>query len=296
MLLQKYIESRLDMIETSLKEYLGTQSGPNKQLKQAMHYAVFSGGKRWRPLLLLSIYEMLMGMRKNTGLPQALKAATAVELVHNASLVHDDLPIIMNRTERRSQPALHTKFGNATAILTGDALYTLAFEVLGQISPPSKALSCIRILSNSASSFGLIGGQAVALESKHKVMKMNTLHYIDLKKVGSLLEASADMACTLASADDSVHIIMKSFASNLGMAYQMIEDITADYSRSVEDLDFEEQFITPTSRNSYTGLMGFDKTRTEVERLLSEAEDLIKPFPHNEALREFVQMIQERIP
>jgi geranylgeranyl pyrophosphate synthase len=127
-------------------------------------------------------------------------------------------------------------------------------------------------------------------------MKMNTLHYIDLKKVGSLLEASADMACTLASVDDSVHIIMKSFASNLGMAYQMIEDITADYSRSVEDLDFEEQFITPTSRNSYTGLMGFDKTRTEVEKLLSEAEDLIKPFPHNEALREFVQMIQERIP
>jgi geranylgeranyl pyrophosphate synthase len=296
LLLQKYIETRLDMIETSLKEYLGSQSGLSKQLKQAMHYAVFSGGKRWRPLLLLSIYEMLMGMRKNTGLPQAVKAATAVELVHNASLVHDDLPMIMNRAERRSQPAVHIKYGNATAILAGDALYTLAFEVLGQISPSSKALACIRILSNSTRSYGLIGGQAVALESKHKVMKMNTLHYIDLKKVCSLLEASADIACTLASADDSVHIIMKSYASNLGLAYQMIDDISADYIRGGETLDLDEEFIIPTSRNSYTGLLGFDKARTEVEKLLAEAEDLIKPFPHNEALREFVQMIQERIP
>jgi geranylgeranyl pyrophosphate synthase len=295
LLLQKYFETRLEMIEQSLKQYLGPQNLPAKDLKKAMHYSVFSGGKRWRPLLLVAMYEMLTGMKKSRGLQEALKAATAVELAHSASLVHDDLPMVMNQAERRSSPSVHQKYGNVTGILGGDALYTLAFEVLGNIVPPSKSLACIRILSNSSRSYGMIGGQAVALESKHKVMKLNTLRFIDMKKVGSLLQASADMACVLAGAEENTRQIMNAYALNLGMAYQMIEDISNDYNRGSEGLEFEEEYV-PVSRNSYTGFLGFDKARGAVEKLLDESERMIRPFEHTEVLIEFAQMIQERLP
>lgn len=296
MLLQKYFETRLDLIETGLKQSLGSQSAPAKDLKKAMLYAVFSGGKRWRPLLLVAMYEMLTGMRKNkAGLEAAVIAATAVELAHNASLVHDDMPMLMNSQQRRSGQPVHTKFGNTIGILAGDALYTLAFEVLSRIKSPKHALACIRILANYTKSYGLIGGQAVALESQRKVMKINTLRYIDMKKVGSLLQAAADMSCVLAGADENLRQIMNTYALNLGMAYRMIEDIAADYSRGGEDLDFDAEFV-PASRHSYTGLLGFDKARQAVDKTLIEAERLIKPFKHNDVLVEFLEMIKERLP
>lgn len=295
MLLQKYFETRLEMIETSLKHFSSPQTAPAKDLKKAMHYSVFSGGKRWRPLLLVSIFEMLCGMRKSKGLQEAIKAATAIELAHSASIVHDDMPMVMNQAERRSEPSVHQKFGNTIGILTGDALYTQAFEVLGHIIPPPKALACMRILATYTKSYGMIGGQAVALESKRKVMKINTLRYIDMKKVGSLLQAAADMACLLASADENTRQILNAYASNLGMAYRMIEDIAADYGRGSDGLDFDEEYV-PTSRHSYTGLLGFDKARQAVEKLMDESERMIKPFEHNDVLVEFVDMIKERLP
>lgn len=295
MLLQKYFETRQEMIEASLKQYLGRQAVPAKELKQAMHYAVFSGGKRWRPMLLISMFEMLTGMKKNRNLQDAVTAATAVELAHNAALVHDDMPMVMNEAERRSSPAVHLKFDNTIGILAGDALYILAFEALGNLSKPSKALACTRILANYAKTYGMIGGQAVALESKRKIMKINTLRYIDMKKVSSLLQAAADMACILAGAEENMRQILNTYAGNLGLAYQMIEDISADYNRGSDGLDFDEEYV-PVSRRSYTGLLGFDKARTTVEKLLEESERMIKPFEHNDVLVEFVQMIRERLP
>lgn len=295
MLLQKYFETRLGKVEANLKHFVGTASGPAKELKKAMRYAVFSGGKRWRPLLLLAVYEMLAGAKKAKGFQDALNAATAVELIHNASIVHDDMPMVMNRSERRSSPALHLKFDNTIGILAGDALYTLAFEVLGYISNPQKALECLRILALAAQTYGMMGGQIVALESKRKVMKINVLRYIDMKKIGSLLQASTDMACVLADADDDTRQVMSTYAMNLGMAHQMIEDIVADYSRGSDELDFDSEYV-PTSRNTYTGLLGFDKARAAVEKLLDDTNKMIAPYPHNDVLLEFVQMIKERMP
>ncbi len=295
MLLQKYFETRLDLIDNSLKHYLGSQAAPAKELKKATRYAIFPGGKRWRPLLLISIYEMLTGMKKTRVLQEVYKAATAIEIVHNAAFVHDDLPMLMNKTERRSEQALHIKYDNTVGILAGDALYALAFEVLGDIIPPSKALACIRILSTSTRSYGLIGGQAVALESKHRMMKLNILRYIDTKKVCSLMQAAADMACVFAGVEENTRQIMNNYALNLGLAYQMIEDINKDYKRGGEDLDFDEEYV-PASKNSYTGFLGFDKARLAVEKLLDENERMISPFEHTQVLLEFVQMIRDNLP
>lgn len=293
MLLQKYFETRFEMIDEAIKQALTFDKQYAKELKSAITEAVIPGGKRWRPLLLLSMFEMLTGFKKNRLLPDALHAAVAVELLHNAAFIHEDLPSVMNHNTRRGQPALHVRFDNAIAILASDALYTLAFEQMGEISDANKALESTRILSSYTKSYGLIGGQAVDLGNKRNVMKINTLRYIDMKKVGSLLQASADIACCLASADDNTRQILNAYALNLGMAYQMIEDIEADYARGSDGLDDE---YVPVSKASYTGLLGFDKARKNAENLLDESLRMIKPFSNNSVLVEFVGMVKERLP
>lgn len=295
LLLQKYFETRLDMVEKTLKTFLTLDGSCSKELNEAMNKAVFSGGKRWRTLLLVAVYEMLTGMKKTKNFESVLAAAAAVEIMHNAAIVHDDMPAIMNRKERRGAPALHMQYGNATAIMVGDALYTLSFEALSHIKDPAKAIQAVRILSNYAKSYGMIGGQAVALINKRKQMKINTLRYIDSKKTGALLQASSDIACLLAGADENTRQIMNNYALNLGLAYRMIDDIAEDYGRGSEDLDGDIEFV-PTSRSSYTGLLGFDKARKMVEKMIDESERMIKPFEHNDVLVEFIQMIQERLP
>lgn len=293
MLLQKYFETRFEMIEQGLEATLSFDKGYAKELKEAIRGAVIPGGKRWRPLLLISMFEMLTGFRKTRKQNDALQAAIAVELLHNAAFIHDDLPCVMNRNTRRGQPALHINHDNAVAILAADALFTLSFECLGEIKDAEAALEATRILSSYAKSYGMIGGQAVDLANRRKVMKINTLRYIDMKKVGSLLQASADIACCLAEADENTRQVMNSYALNLGMAYQMIEDIEADYARGSDGLDDE---YVPVSKASYTGLLGFDKARKNVENMLEESKRMLKPYPNNAVLLEFVAMIKERLP
>lgn len=296
MLLQNYFETRMQMIDESLTEALTFDQRYAPALKEAIISAVVPGGKRWRPLLLVSIFEMLTGMRKNNKLlPDAIFAASAIELVHNAALVHDDLPFIMNRKERRGQSSTHQKYGNAIAILAADALYTLAFEQMGKIKDSAKATAAIRSLAINTKSYGLVGGQAIDLANKRKVMRINTLRHIDTKKIGSLLVAASDIACILAGVEESTRQIMNLYSVNLGLAYQMIDDIEQDYARGSDALDFDEDY-TPSSKTGYTGLLGFDKARKEVERLLDECVRNIKLFSNNEVLMEFVQMIYERLP
>ncbi|MDD2617131.1 MAG: polyprenyl synthetase family protein [Candidatus Cloacimonetes bacterium] len=296
MLLQKYFETRMQMIDEGLHMALKFDKRYAGQLKEAMLKAVIPGGKRWRPLLLIAIYEMLTGLKKNNKqLPDVVKAACAVELIHNAAMVHDDLPALMNKKERRGLPAIHQEYGNAVAILVADALYTLGFELMGEIKDAKKANLAIRNLAINSKSYGLIGGQAIDLASKRKVMKINTLRYIDMKKVGSLLQAAAEIASILAGSDENTRQIMSTYAINLGMAYQMIEDIEKDYARGSDGLDFNEEFV-PVSKASYTGLLGFDKARKQVETLLEDCSRSIKPYPNNAVLMEFIQMISEKLP
>lgn len=286
----------MQMVEECLNEVLSFDKRYAGQLKEAITKAVIPGGKRWRPLLLISIYEMLTGLKKNNKqLPDVVKAACAVELAHNAALVHDDLPSVMNKKERRGHPAIHNEYGNAVAILASDALYTLAFELMGGIKDATKANLAIRSLAINSKSYGMIGGQAIDLASKRKIMKINTLRFIDMKKVGSLLLASSEIACIMAGADENSRQILNTYAVNLGMAYQMIEDIEKDYARGSDGLDFSDDYV-PVSKASYTGLLGFDKARKQVESLLDDCARSIKPYPNNAVLMEFIQMIGERLP
>ncbi|HOD17204.1 MAG TPA: polyprenyl synthetase family protein [Candidatus Cloacimonadota bacterium] len=294
MLIQNYFETRLEMIEDRLKEVLSWREKQTAELMDAMNYTVFSGGKRWRPLLVLACYEMLEGFQKKQRLASVLNAACAIELLHNASIIHDDLPILMDRKERRGKEPVHVKYGDATAILAGDALFTLAFELTAEIKDHVKANQCVRILARASNSYGMIGGQVVHLVNRHKVMKINTLHYIDMKKVCSLLQAAAEIACVLADTDFETKQILNSYAQSLGLAYQMIEDIIEDYAET-DDFNFDAEII-PVSKSGYAGLLGFDKARKQAEKLLDDSARLIRGFDNNEILNEFIQMIKDRLP
>jgi len=294
LLIQHYFETRLNMIEGRLQEALSIPNRNVSGLKQAMQYSVFSGGKRWRPLLVLAIYEMLKGHQRKPKLEAALDAACAVELMHNASMIHDDLPSLMNRKERRGKDPVHVKSGNALAILAGDALFTKAFELLSLIPDPLKANQCARILAKASNSYGMIGGQVVNLIHRKKVMKINTLRYIDMKKVCALLQAAADIACVLADAEEQTRQILNNYALNLGLAYQMIEDIIDDYAET-DDYNYEEEFVS-VSKSGYAGLLGFDKAKKQAEKLLDDSIRTIKLFDNNEVLWEFVNMIKDRLP
>jgi geranylgeranyl pyrophosphate synthase len=237
---------------------------------------------------------MLKGVQKKPKLEAVLSAACAVELMHSASIIHDDLPSLMNRKERRGKEPVHQKFGNAMSILAGDALFTLAFEMLSEINDPIKANQCIRILAKASNSYGMIGGQVVHLVNRRKVMKINTLRYIDMKKVCSLLQAGAEIACVMSDAEESVKQTLNSYALNLGLAYQMIEDIIEDYGEA-SDFDFDSEYVS-SSKSGYAGLLGFDKARKQAEKLLDDAQRSLKIYDNNEILIEFIQMIKDRLP
>lgn len=295
LLVQRYFDSRRKLIDEALESYLTPPAEGSDSVYQAMRYAVFSGGKRLRPILLISTYEMLRN-RKNIGtLKSLLPCACALEFIHSASLIHDDLPSIDDSNERRGQPSVHKKFGEAVAILAGDALLTKGFEVLTEVKEKKKALACINILARALSTRGMIGGQAVDILAARKRIRINVLKYIHLKKTGALLQASMDMACAMFDAEENVAITLGNYALNLGLAYQIIDDILDDVG-AFDFLGKEPYEDQRNRRSTYPSLIGLDKSKKTAEKLLDDSYKLIKSMPNNDILIEFINMIKERLP
>ncbi len=295
MIVFEYFKSRKAFLEKGLDKYLPSENTYPTRIHKAMRYSVFAGGKRMRPILFFAVYEMLKKRNNLTALQKLLPAAVALELVHTASLIHDDLPIMDNSKERRGQPSLHLKFDNATAILAGDALITKAFEVITDISNKSIALKCIQILSQAISTRGMIGGQTVDLLSASKKININTLRYIHLKKTGALLQAATDMACAFFGADDNLTITLGNYAINLGLSYQIVDDILDE----VGSFDILGKAPGEDSRNmkyTYPTILGLEQSKKTAEKLLRDAYNLVKNMPSNQVLIELIDMIKERIP
>ena len=295
MLLYDYFKTRKKVINDGLEYYLPSEKDYPEKIHKAMRYSVFAGGKRIRPILLFSIYEMLKGRKNLRGLNKLLPAAVALELVHTASLIHDDLPSMDNSKERRGKASLHVKFDNATAILAGDALITKAFEVLAEISDKEIAIKCIRILSQAISTRGMIGGQVIDLISANKKIKIETLKYIHLKKTGALLQAATDMACAFFGAEDNITIMLGNYAINLGLSYQIVDDIL-DEVGSFDILGKEPGEDSRNHKYTYPTILGLEQSKKMAEKLLRDAHNIIKNMPNNDVLKEFLDMIKERIP
>ena len=295
MLVQEYYKSRGQLIEKALDEYLAPADQYPTELHQAMRYSVISDGKRMRPLLFLATYEMLLGRKNINRLERLLPAAVALEFVHTASLIHDDLPSVDNSDERRGKPSCHIKFGEATAILAGDALITKAIEVLTEIKNRNQALKCISILTKAISTRGMIGGQAVDIISVNKKININVLRYIHYKKTGSLLQASTELACALYDAEENITITLGNFALNLGLAYQIVDDIL-DEVGSFEVLGKHPGGDLKNNKATYPSLIGLEKSKKQAEKLIRDSYNMIKNMRNNDIMLEFVNMIKERLP
>jgi geranylgeranyl diphosphate synthase type II len=295
LLVQEYFKSRKDILEQELNTLLTIDEKYPVKLQEAMRYSVLNGGKRLRPILLMATYEMLMGRKNITRLQRILPAAVAIELVHTASLIHDDLPSMDNSSERRGKPSCHVKFDPATAILAGDALITLAFETVATIKNKAQAIGCVKILAKAISTRGMIGGQVVDVISEPRKTNINSLRYIHLKKTGSLLQAAMELACLLNDAEENITITMSNFALNLGLAYQIVDDIL-DEVGTYDILGRESGQDSRNNRQTYTTLLGLEQSKKMAEKLLRDSFNLIKNMDNNEILIEFVNMIKERLP
>ncbi len=242
-------------------------------LGEMMRYAVLDGGKRLRPLLVLAAAVAVKG-----NLDAALRAACAVELVHAYSLVHDDLPCMDNDVLRRNKPTVHVKYGQANALLAGDAMQALAFEVLTTPNPtiePAVMARLCYLLANAAGYSGMAGGQAIDLAHVGKAMNATQLREMHSLKTGALIEASIMMGAACGTVNDANRLALQHFGANLGLAFQVIDDVldvTADSSTLGKTAGKDADQGKPT----YVSVLGLEAAKDLAESLHDKAVSVLR--------------------
>ena len=267
--LKTWMQTHLDRIEMTLSE--GIQQDSPAELGQAMRYAVLDGGKRLRPLLVLATAEAVGDSLQGAA---ALRAACAIELIHAYSLVHDDMPCMDNDVLRRGKPTVHVQFGEAQALLAGDALQTLAFEMLtpqdGTV-PPSVQAVCVGLLARASGYLGMAGGQAIDLASVGHSLTEDQLRQMHRLKTGALLLCSVQMgAKCVPGVSEQVLGALTRFGQALGLAFQVIDDVldvTADSATLGKTAGKDVAADKPT----YVALMGLEAAKNYADALAAEA-------------------------
>ena len=302
--LNGWIATQLDRVESALNQWVGVGASADLEhqapvdLMAAMRYAVLDGGKRLRPLLVLATFEAVSSGWVNDYLPAeewddeiarrgaadpdvadqmsvetALRAACAVELIHAYSLVHDDMPCMDNDVLRRGKPTVHVQFGEARALLAGDALQALAFELLTpevtQVDPVRQALLC-RLLARAAGCAGMAGGQAIDLASVGLQLTEHQLREMHRLKTGALLQASVMMGAACGETTPVARAALQTFGAAIGLAFQVVDDIldvTADSCTLGKTAGKDAEHDKPT----YVSLMGLTGARAYAQTLHEEA-------------------------
>ncbi|KZX71329.1 geranyl transferase, partial [Oleiphilus sp. HI0009] len=212
-----------DLIDRALSQFIEDLSGKDTELHKAMHYSVVLGGKRVRPLLTITTAKALNCSRES-----ALHAACAIELIHAYSLIHDDLPAMDDDALRRGQPTCHIAFNEATAILAGDALQALAFELVSSNSCPqdnATKLKLIQTLAKASGAEGMVLGQAIDLDSVGKALSLKQLEVMHHHKTGKLISAAVELGALCAEASEKELAALADFSRALGLAFQVQDDI-----------------------------------------------------------------------
>jgi farnesyl diphosphate synthase len=286
---------QLERVETALQNWVACpQTCPAPAgLGEAMRYAVLDGGKRLRPLLVLAACEAVAGN------PQAaLRAACAVELIHAYSLVHDDMPCMDNDVLRRGKPTVHVRFGQAQALLAGDALQALAFELLtpDDSSMPAgmQALLC-RMLAKAAGFQGMAGGQAIDLASVGQPISAAQLHEMHKLKTGALLQASVMMGAACGRPTVSAQRALSDYGATLGLAFQVVDDVldvVADSGTLGKTAGKDAAQDKPT----FVSLMGLQASKKYAQELLSQAHSSLRAadLENTAALRALADMLVNR--
>ena len=268
-----YLSQARERVEAALDGSLAPERP--ESLREAMRYSLLAGGKRLRPILCLAACELAGG---DGGL--AMPTAVALEMIHTMSLIHDDLPAMDDDDLRRGRPTNHKVYGEAVAILAGDALMTRAFEMVSLRSPgvpPDRLLKVVGELSLVAGAPGLVGGQVVDLESEGKDVDLDTLEYIHLHKTGALLSACVITGATIGGADEALIAALRVYARGIGLAFQIIDDIL-DITASSEVLGKTAGKDLIADKTTYPKLLGLEESRRRADALVSEAKAVLKPW------------------
>ena len=286
-------------VEQIVTSFLPKEEGYQKTVLEAMNYSVSAGGKRLRPMLMLETYRMFGGTSKVIEpFMAALPYAGAVEMLHTYSLIHDDLPAMDNDEYRRGRKTTHVVYGEAMAILAGDALLNYAFEtaasafVLDEGNPAiGKAFM---ILASKAGVYGMIGGQVVDVESEGKEIDADTLKFIHIHKTSALLESAMLIGAVLAGASEQQQRTVELAARELGLAFQIRDDIL-DVTGNTDELGKPVGSDEKNHKNTYVALEGLEKAKEDVKRYSESAIDRLKSLPvRNEFLYELIEELIDR--
>jgi len=268
-----YLSQARERVEAALDGSLAPERP--ESLREAMRYSLLAGGKRLRPILCLAACELAGGDGE-----LAMPTAVALEMIHTMSLIHDDLPAMDDDDLRRGRPTNHKVYGEAVAILAGDALLTRAFEMVSLRSPgvpPDRLLKVVGELSLVAGAPGLVGGQVVDLESEGKDVDLDTLEYIHLHKTGALLSACVITGATIGGADEALIAALRVYARGIGLAFQIIDDIL-DITASSEVLGKTAGKDLLADKTTYPKLLGLEESRRRADALVREAKAVLKPW------------------
>ena len=277
--LKAYLRTRQRKIDRALDRYLPKANTKPATLHKAMRYSLFAGGKRLRPILCLAAAEACRGSVDN-----ALPLACALECIHTYSLVHDDLPSMDNDDLRRGRPTCHKVFGDGIAILAGDALLTIAFEIVSRTKPARRynTSALLREISVAAGSQKLIAGQVADLEAEGKEVKRDQLQFIHKNKTAAILKSSVRLGAMSANADARKLSAITRFGQRLGLAFQIVDDIL-DVTQTSEVLGKSAGKDLAAKKATYPAVIGLKESRAEARQLTRQAHNALSVFSSSDA-------------
>ncbi len=293
--LKAYLKEQCKRVDEALDRFLPAETELPHSLHKAMRYSVFAGGKRVRPILMLAACQAVGG---NT--EAAIPTACAMEMIHTYSLIHDDLPAMDDDDFRRGNPTNHKVFGEAVAILAGDALLTEASKLISDPRfasdvPPAARLAVIHEIATCAGSYGMVGGQVVDMESEGKAdMDLPTVQYIHTHKTGALIKASVVAGALLGGADESRLAAIKRYGEAAGLAFQIADDIL-DIEGTTEEIGKDAGSDEARGKATYPAVMGLSAAKQEARAMMDEALGALEIFgAEADPLREIAKYIVSR--
>lgn len=284
-------ENYTQAVNTAIEHYLSPQKGETSALQTAMYYSASAGGKRIRPAIMLEF-----GRICGASVDEVLPFAVALEMIHTYSLIHDDLPCMDDDDMRRGKPSCHIKFGEATALLAGDALLTDAFKIAmtSSVEDKSRVVDACSVLAECSGSRGMIGGQVIDLKYENQHAPLEIIRQVYLLKTSKLLVAAAAIGCILAGAGEEKISAARSFAENLGLAFQIKDDLL-DITGNPEVLGKPVGSDSGSNKSTYVSHVGLVQAEKDVIAFTKEAVKALSAFGEEaNALKEFAEKLVNR--
>jgi geranylgeranyl diphosphate synthase type II len=292
--IKEYLAEKKQVVEEALAAYMLVEKEPLIQHIKAMRYSLFAGGKRVRPILAIAAAEALQVSH-----PSLLPIACALECIHTYSLIHDDLPAMDNDDLRRGKPTSHMVFGEAEAILAGDGLLSLAFDLMAHPEvavhlSPAENLRIIGLVARAIGPLGMVGGQSLDLAAEGRQISLDQLQFIHRCKTGALITASVQAGAIFAGADAPRFEALTTYGEKIGLAFQIVDDLL-DVVGSTEELGKTAGADLNRQKATYPSFLGVEKTRELARDAVAAAVEALNDFDHRaDPLRELAHYIYSR--